>query len=46
MVWEALSLNPLEENKLICQEDSTNEDFDDETFERERPDGILSTSLL
>ncbi|KAJ6303196.1 hypothetical protein OIU77_017141 [Salix suchowensis] len=46
MVWDALSLNPLQENKLICQENSTNEDFDDETFERERPAGLLSTSLL
>jgi nuclear factor related to kappa-B-binding protein len=46
MVWDALSLNPLQENKVICQENSTNEDFDDETFERERPAGLLSTSLL
>uniref|UniRef100_A0A6N2L5G7 DEUBAD domain-containing protein n=1 Tax=Salix viminalis TaxID=40686 RepID=A0A6N2L5G7_SALVM len=43
MVWAALSLNPSQENMLICQEDPANEDFDDETFERERPDGI-STS--
>lgn len=46
MVWEALSLNPLQENKLLCQENSTNEDFDDETFGRDRPVGLLSASLL
>ncbi|CAK7331672.1 unnamed protein product [Dovyalis caffra] len=41
MVWDPLSLNPLQENKLICQENSMNDDFDDETFGRERPDGLL-----
>ncbi|KAJ0021235.1 hypothetical protein Pint_32280 [Pistacia integerrima] len=46
MDWEALDLNPVQENKLLCQENSTNEDFDDETFERERPVGLLSASLL
>ncbi|KAJ6309790.1 hypothetical protein OIU76_014680 [Salix suchowensis] len=45
-VWAALSLNPSQENMLTCQENPTNEDFDDETFERERPDGIPSRSLL
>lgn len=39
--------NPMEETKLICQENSTNEDFDDEAFgrERERPVGFLSASI-
>lgn len=39
-------LNPMQENKLLCQENSTNEDFDDETFGRERSVGLLSASLL
>ncbi|XP_057955421.1 uncharacterized protein LOC131149200 [Malania oleifera] len=46
MVWDALGLNPLRENKLLCQENSTNEDFDDDTFGRDRPVGLLSASLL
>ncbi|XP_044481585.1 uncharacterized protein LOC123208272 [Mangifera indica] len=46
MVWEALDLNPVQENKLLCQENSKNEDFDDETFGRERQVGLLSASLL
>ncbi|KAI4356105.1 hypothetical protein L6164_000152 [Bauhinia variegata] len=46
MVWEAIGLNPGRENKLLCQENSTNEEFDDESFERERPVGLLSASLL
>ncbi|KAJ4725918.1 Nuclear factor related to kappa-B-binding protein [Melia azedarach] len=45
MDWEALDLNPVQENKLLCQENSTNEDFDDEAFGRERPVGLLSASL-
>lgn len=45
MVWEALGINPMRENKSLCQENSTNEDFDDETFGRERPVGLLSASL-
>ncbi|PON32708.1 Nuclear factor related to kappa-B-binding protein [Parasponia andersonii] len=45
IVWDALDLNPMEKNKLLCQENSTNEDFDDETFSRERPVGLLSASL-
>ncbi|RRT70625.1 hypothetical protein B296_00031069 [Ensete ventricosum] len=35
--WEDLVSNPLREKRLICQENSTDEDFDDETFSRERP---------
>ncbi|OMO67593.1 Nuclear factor related to kappa-B-binding protein [Corchorus capsularis] len=47
MTWEPLDLNPSqEESKLLCQENSTNEDFDDETFGRERTVGLLSASLL
>ncbi|KAJ8751375.1 hypothetical protein K2173_016572 [Erythroxylum novogranatense] len=46
MVWEALSVNSTQENKLLCQENSTNDDFEDETFGRERPVGLLSASLL
>lgn len=46
MAWEALDLNPIEAGKLLCQENSTNEDFDDEAFGRERPVGLLSASLL
>ncbi|KAK9279897.1 hypothetical protein L1049_013580 [Liquidambar formosana] len=42
MVWDALGLNSTRENKLLCQENSTNEDFDDETFGRERPVGVLN----
>jgi nuclear factor related to kappa-B-binding protein len=43
MTWEALDLNPTRE---LCQENSTNEDFGDESFGRERPVGLLSASLL
>ncbi|XP_024159485.1 uncharacterized protein LOC112166812 isoform X2 [Rosa chinensis] len=46
LVWEGLDLNPMRESKLLCQENSTNEDFDDETFGRERTVGLLSASLL
>ncbi|CAL9044027.1 unnamed protein product, partial [Musa banksii] len=35
--WEDLGSNPLREKRLICQENSTDEDFDDETFSQERP---------
>ncbi|XP_008810520.2 uncharacterized protein LOC103721910 [Phoenix dactylifera] len=44
--WEAPGLNLLEENKMVCQENSMNEDFDDEAFSREKPVGLMSTSLL
>ncbi|KAE9587936.1 putative nuclear factor related to kappa-B-binding protein [Lupinus albus] len=43
MAWEALGLNPPPE---ICQENSTNEEFDDESFGRERPSGLQSASLV
>lgn len=43
MTWEGLDLNPTRE---LCQENSTNEDFGDESFGRERPVGLLSASLL
>ncbi|XP_004294635.1 PREDICTED: uncharacterized protein LOC101312707 [Fragaria vesca subsp. vesca] len=45
-IWEGLDLNPMRERKLLCQENSTNEDFDDEAFGRERTVGLLSASLL
>ncbi|XP_061352469.1 uncharacterized protein LOC133297364 [Gastrolobium bilobum] len=43
MAWEALGLNPARE---LCQENSTNEDFDDESFGRERPVGLPNASFL
>ncbi|XP_077232948.1 uncharacterized protein LOC143873748 [Tasmannia lanceolata] len=46
MGWEVLDLNNSRENKMVCQENSTNEDFDDETFSRERPIGLLSATLV
>ncbi|KAI4353498.1 hypothetical protein L6164_002443 [Bauhinia variegata] len=46
MVWKGLGLNPGRENDLLCQENSTNEEFDDESFGRERPVGLLSASLI
>ncbi|XP_059626688.1 uncharacterized protein LOC132269501 isoform X1 [Cornus florida] len=39
MGWGALDLNPMGDNKLLCQENSTNEDFDDEAFGREPLNG-------
>nr|XP_029120269.1 uncharacterized protein LOC105044531 [Elaeis guineensis]XP_029120270.1 uncharacterized protein LOC105044531 [Elaeis guineensis] len=44
--WEALGMNPLREDKMLCQENSTNEDFDDEAFSREKPVGLMSTGLF
>lgn len=46
MVWEDLGLNSMQESNLQCQENSTNEDFDDASFGRERPIGLYSASLL
>jgi|UniRef100_A0A2N9H0B1 nuclear factor related to kappa-B-binding protein len=46
IVWESSGLNPIRENKLLCQENSTNEDFDDETFGREKPAGFVTESLV
>ncbi|KAK2370910.1 nuclear factor kappa-B-binding protein [Trifolium repens] len=43
MAWETLDLNPTRE---LCQENSTNEDFGDESFGQERPVGLLSATLL
>ncbi|KAG6631610.1 uncharacterized protein LOC122291298 [Carya illinoinensis] len=34
-IWDDIGLNSMREDKLICQENSTNDDFDDETFGRE-----------
>ncbi|KAI8573808.1 hypothetical protein RHMOL_Rhmol01G0304300 [Rhododendron molle] len=44
MDWESLRLSSMRENRLLCQENSTNEDFDDEMFDIEPPE-LLSTSL-
>ncbi|XP_074586840.1 uncharacterized protein LOC141842712 [Curcuma longa] len=41
--WEGLALNPLREDRLICQENST-DDFDDGTFGQEQP--ILQYDLM
>ncbi|XP_022752803.1 uncharacterized protein LOC111301436 isoform X2 [Durio zibethinus] len=46
MTWEPLDQNPVQGSQLRCQENSTNEDFDDETFGRESQVGLLSASLL
>ncbi|KAG6487322.1 uncharacterized protein LOC122009656 [Zingiber officinale] len=35
--WNALGLNLLNENRLVCQKNSTDEDYKDETFCQERP---------
>ncbi|CAI9105252.1 OLC1v1004136C1 [Oldenlandia corymbosa var. corymbosa] len=35
MVWDPVGLNSMQENSLLCQENSTNDDFDDEIFCRE-----------
>ncbi|CAL5352888.1 unnamed protein product [Camellia sinensis] len=45
MAWESLGLSFMQENKLLCQENSTNEDFDDETFGGGPPAELLNTSL-
>lgn len=44
--WGFLGGNTLQETKMLCQENSTNQDFDDESFSRERPVGLLSASLF
>ncbi|KAG6526576.1 uncharacterized protein LOC122047761 [Zingiber officinale] len=35
--WNSLGLNLLNENRLVCQKNSTDEDYNDETFCQERP---------
>ncbi|XP_020701799.1 uncharacterized protein LOC110113519 isoform X1 [Dendrobium catenatum] len=44
--FERGSSNPLQESKMLCQENLTNQDFDDEAFSRERPVGLLSAGLF
>ncbi|GLU02435.1 hypothetical protein SLE2022_196860 [Rubroshorea leprosula] len=44
MDWEPPELHPVQGNKLLCQENSNNEDFEDETFGRDRPVGLLSAN--
>ncbi|KAG0497007.1 hypothetical protein HPP92_001698 [Vanilla planifolia] len=46
ITWGLICGNPLQENKMLCQENSTSQDFDDEAFSRERPVGLSSTSLF
>lgn len=49
MGWEVLGVGPaVAEERMVCRENSTNEDFEDEGFgaARERPPGLVSTSLL
>lgn len=46
MGWESLDFNPTQENKLLCQENSTNEDFDDDSFGPDRAVGLLSSGLF
>uniref|UniRef100_A0A1D1XJZ0 Nuclear factor related to kappa-B-binding protein n=1 Tax=Anthurium amnicola TaxID=1678845 RepID=A0A1D1XJZ0_9ARAE len=41
-----MGLEVLGENRMLCQENSTNEDFDDEPFTRERHIVLINTSLL
>ncbi|KAG8387757.1 hypothetical protein BUALT_Bualt02G0054500 [Buddleja alternifolia] len=36
-IWNGIGLKSVEENKLFCQENSTNEDFDEDTFGGEPP---------
>ncbi|KAK9123697.1 hypothetical protein Sjap_013299 [Stephania japonica] len=45
MGWDVLGLNSPQENKLLCLENSTNEDYEDETFNRDRPVGLVSASI-
>ncbi|KAF6171055.1 hypothetical protein GIB67_014635 [Kingdonia uniflora] len=44
--WNVIGLNPLRENKIICQENSANDDLDGETFSRRRHIGVLNGSLM
>ncbi|KAG6631612.1 uncharacterized protein LOC122291300 [Carya illinoinensis] len=46
MLCDDIGLNSTRDKKLICQENSINDDFDDEIFGRERPDELLRASLL
>ncbi|GMG98217.1 hypothetical protein Nepgr_000057 [Nepenthes gracilis] len=44
MLWEALGLEHMSDNKLFCQQNSTNEDFDDDTFVGGQHVGVLGAS--
>ncbi|KAI4385524.1 hypothetical protein MLD38_003539 [Melastoma candidum] len=44
-LWGGLDYDPPRENKLPCQENSTNNDFDDETFGQDHAE-LLDTGLL
>ncbi|KAK1284904.1 hypothetical protein QJS10_CPB20g00724 [Acorus calamus] len=45
MGWGVLDLNSFRETKMLCQENSTNEDFDDETYGREQAVGVMTAGL-
>ncbi|KAK8918605.1 hypothetical protein KSP39_PZI021713 [Platanthera zijinensis] len=43
--WGVIGGNPVQETSMLCQENSTNQDFDDESFSRERVP-LLSATLF
>lgn len=43
--WGVIGGNPVQETNMLCQENSTNQDFDDESFSRERV-RLLSATLF
>ncbi|GFY99217.1 hypothetical protein Acr_13g0006180 [Actinidia rufa] len=45
MAWESVNLKSMHDSRLLCQENSANEDFDDQTCGRDLPAGLLSTGL-
>ncbi|KAK9169143.1 hypothetical protein Syun_001283 [Stephania yunnanensis] len=45
MGWDVLGLNSPQENKSLCLENSTNGDYEDESFSRNRPVGLVSASI-
>lgn len=42
VAWQPPELNPVEENKLLSQDNSNNEDFEEELFGSDRPVELLS----
>lgn len=45
VVWETFASNPVQQNRLLGQGNSTSEVFDGETFGKEQPDDLLGTGL-
>lgn len=45
VVWETFALNPVQQNRLLGQENLATEVFDGETFGKEQPDDVLGTGL-